>query len=263
MLGVGMFATTLMAALIGIVVLAALQNRSAAPANGIFSDHKSGTVFLFDGDTLMDASPSGRALLSASPVRGGPMIRLMAYLQPRFPDLEKRIIGLSGAGQVTLASEGAANGPLVVHAELRGGITRISLADPKSERSTPGADLITQRAVAEELAQMRAIAAQAPMMIWRELAVGDVVWANSAYIAYVTEKYLPEQDLTWPLPRIFERTATAQGAAGQRQKIEGEKGGVHWFDLISQAEGDGRLVFALPSTPLFRPNVRCVISCKP
>ena len=141
-LGVGLFATTMLAALIGIVVLAALQSRSAAPANGIFSDHKSGTVFLFDGDTLMDASPAGRALLSASAVRGGPMIRLMAYLQPRFPDLEKRIIGLSGAGHVSLASEGDTAAPLVVHAELRGGITRISLADPKADRATPGADLI-------------------------------------------------------------------------------------------------------------------------
>ena len=245
-LGVGLFATTMLAALIGIVVLAALQSRSAVPANGIFSDHKSGTVFLFDGDTLMDASPAGRALLSASAVRGGPMIRLMAYLQPRFPDLEKRIIGLSGAGHVSLASEGDTAAPLVVHAELRGGITRITLADPKADRSPPGADMITQRAVAEELAQMRAIAAQAPMMIWRELADGDVVWANLAYITHVTEKHLPDQDLTWPLPRLFDRTASAQGATGQRQRIEDAKGGFHWFDLISQPEGDGRLVFALP-----------------
>ena len=245
-LTVGLFATTIVASLLGIVILAILQNRSALSTTGIFSDEKTGTVFLFDGDTLIDASPSGRALLSASAIRGGPMTRLMAYLQPRFPELETRLIALSGTGRLTLASQGEGVAPMVIHAELRGGITRISLADPKTERAAPGADLITQRAVAEELAQMRAIAAQAPMMIWRELADGDVVWANSAYITYVTEKYLPEQDLTWPLPRIFKRTASSQGAAGQRQKIEGAKGGINWFDLISQAEGDGRLVFALP-----------------
>ena len=245
-LGVGLFATAIVAALVGIMVLAAMQGRAAAPINGIFSDSKSGTVFLFDGDTLIDASPSGRALLSTSAIRGGPMTRLMAYLQPHFPELEKRIIGLSGAGLVTLASQDDTRAPLVVHAELRGGITRITLADPKTDKSAPGADLITQRAIAEELDQMRTIAAQAPMMIWRELADGDVVWANAAYILHVTEKYLPDQDLCWPLPRLFERTASAQGAVGQRQRIEDAKGAFHWFDLISQAEGDGRLVFALP-----------------
>jgi PAS domain-containing protein len=245
-LGVGLFAATVVAALLGIVILAIIQGRAAVPGSSIFSDDKSGAVFLFDADTLIDASPSARALLSASAVRGGPMTRLMAYLQPRFPDFEPRLIALSGTGRLTLASQGDGIAPLVVHAELRGGITRITLADPKTDRAAPGADLITQRAVAEELVQLRAVAAQAPMMIWRELADGDVVWANSAYIAYVTEKHLPEQDLTWPLLRIFERTASAQGATGQRQKIEGAKGGALWFDLISMAEGDGRLVFALP-----------------
>ena len=245
-LGIGLFATAIVAALLGIMVLAAMQGRAAAPINGIFSDSKSGTVFLFDGDTLIDASPSGRALLSTSAIRGGPMTRLMAYLQPHFPELEKRIIGLSGAGLVTLASQDDTRAPLVVHAELRGGITRITLADPKTDKSAPGADFITQRAIAEELDQMRTIAAQAPMMIWRELADGDVVWANAAYILHVTEKYLPDQDLCWPLPRLFERLASAQGAVGQRQRIEDAKGAFHWFDLISQAEGDGRLVFALP-----------------
>ena len=216
MLGVGLFATAIVAALVGIVVLAAMQGRATAPINSIFTDSKSGTVFLFDGDTLIDASPAGRALLSASAIRGGPMTRLMAYLQPHFPDLEARIIGLSGAGLVTLASQDNTRVPLVVHAELRGGITRITLADPKSDRAAPGADLITQRAVAEELVQMRAIAAQAPMMIWRELADGDVVWANAAYILHVTEKYLPEQDLTWPLPRLFERTARSSSVPAPR-----------------------------------------------
>ncbi len=245
-LGLGLFATMVLAALLGIVVLAILQGRNVAPAMGLFSHEKSGTVFLFDGDALIDATPSARALLAASAVRGGPMMRLMAYLQPRFPDLESKIIALSNLGRLTLPSTGIDAAPLVVHAELRGGITRITVAEPKSERAEAGADLITQRAVAEELDQMRAIAAQAPMMIWRELADGDVVWANAAYIAHLTEKHMPEQDLTWPLPRLFERTASAQGIAGQRQKIDGANGAGRWFDLISQAEGDGRLVFALP-----------------
>lgn len=246
-LGFGLMATAMVASLLGVVVLASIQGRASLPRGGIFSDEKGGTVFLFDGDSLIDASPSGRALLSASAVRGGPMIRLMAYLQPRFPDLEKRLIALSGAGRMTLASDCEKLSPMVVHAELRGGITRVTLVDPKADKTPPGADLITQRALSEELDQLRTITAQAPMMIWRELADGEVVWANAAYIARVTELLLPEQNLTWPLPRLFERTASAQGVAGQRQKIRGDKGAGHWFELIGQAEGDSRLMFALPT----------------
>ncbi len=245
-LGLGLIATAIVAALLGIVILATMQGRNTAAGNSIFSGDKAGTVFLFDGDALIDASPSGRALLSASAARGGPMIRLMAYLQPRFPDLETRLIALSGDGRLTLASEGHGATPLVVHAELRGGVTRITLADPKTDRTAPGADLITQRALTEELDQMRAIAAQAPMMIWRELADGDVVWANATYTAHVSKKLSPDQTLAWPLPRIFERTASAQGIAGQRQRIDGPNDTSRWFDLISQTEGDGRLIFAIP-----------------
>jgi PAS domain-containing protein len=245
-LGLGLIATAVVAALLGIVILAIMHGRSAASSNSIFSGEKTGTVFLFDGETLIDASPSGRALLSASAERGGPMVRLMAYLQPRFPDLEARLIALSGDGRLTVASEGKGTAPLVVHAELRGGVTRITLADPKTDRTSHGADLITQRALAEELDQMRAIAAQAPMMIWRELADGDVVWANAVYTAHVTKKLPSGQTLAWPLPRIFERTASAQGIAGQRQRIDGPHDTSRWFDLISQTEGDGRLVFAIP-----------------
>jgi PAS domain-containing protein len=245
--GFGLVATACLSALLGIVILSMFQARSTVAGAGIFSHDGAGTVFLFDGDALIDASPSARALLSASSARGGPMIRLMSYLQPRFPDLENRLISLSGAGRLTLASQCDTLSPLLIHAELRGGITRITIADPKTEKSAPVTDLITQHAISEELDQMRAIAAHAPMMIWREMADGDVIWANAAYVAFVTERLLPETDLTWPLPRIFERTASSQGVTGQRQRIDGVNGASRWFDLISQADGEGRLVFALPT----------------
>jgi PAS domain-containing protein len=246
LLGVGLVATAVLAALLGVVVLAAIQGRATDHRKSIFTDEKSGTVFLFDGDTLIDASPSGRALLSASSVRGGPMIRLMAYLQPRFPDLERRLIALAGVGRFSLASEGDSPSPLLVHAELRGGITRITIADAKTDKSATGADLLTQRAMAEELDQMREITALVPLMIWREMADGDVVWANSAYMTHLAKTLVSDQELTWPLPRIFDRTASAQGVAGQRQRIDGANGASHWFELTSQAEGAGRVVFAQP-----------------
>ena len=48
-LGLGLVATAIVAALLGIVVLAALQGRTTQMRSGIFTDEASGTVFLFDG----------------------------------------------------------------------------------------------------------------------------------------------------------------------------------------------------------------------
>jgi PAS domain-containing protein len=246
MLTVGLVSTAMVAALLGVVILAAMQRRSPVSKHSIFQDDQSGTVFLFDGDTLIDASPMARALLSASSIRGGPLIRLMSYLQPRFPDLEKRIIDLATVGRFTIASPDDGGSPLVIHAELRGGVTRICIADPKNDKSAPGMDLITQRAMMEELDQMRAVIAQSPIMIWRELEDGDIVWANTVYIKYLSEKLPAEEDLTWPLPRIFERTASSQGMTGQRQCVDGPNATRRWFDLVSKPEGDGRVVYAQP-----------------
>ena len=243
-IGVGLVATAILAALLGVVVLAAIEGRASVNTGNIFTDEKTGTVFLFDGDTLIDASPSGRALLAASSVRGGSMIRLMAYLQPRFPDFEQRLIALAGLGRFSLASEDETKAPVLVHVELRGGMTRITVADAKKDTTAPGADLVTQQAMSEELDQMRAITSQVPLMIWRELSDGDIVWANSAYMMHLARTLLNDRELTWPLPRIFERTASAQGVAGQRQQIDGVNETRLWFELTSQPEGAGRVVFA-------------------
>ena len=60
-LGLGLIATAIVAALLGIVILATMQGRNTAAGNSIFSGDKVGTVFLFDGDALIDA-------LSATPL---------------------------------------------------------------------------------------------------------------------------------------------------------------------------------------------------
>lgn len=247
MLGFWMVGIAVLAALGGLLMLSAWQTRANTAHCGIFSAESDGTSFLFDGEMLIDATPCARALLSLSQAKGSPWLRLLAHLAPQFPDLEAKFARLSGDGRMTLITPDDTAQALMLRAELRGGLTRITLLDPAEESRVPGLDPLTQRAVQAELDQLRSTISQAPFLVWRESGEGDVTWANAAYLAKATQQLEPGLEITWPLPRLFERTATMQVAEGQRQALAQPEGAAHWYDLIGFAEGEGRLLFAVPA----------------
>lgn len=244
--GFGLGVTAILAALGGILLITALQAPSLAPRNSIFDDRQKGTLFLFDGEVLVDCTPGGRAVLAASPAQGSPWIKLLAHLGSIFPGVDDHLSRLPNEGMITLASEEAVGHPFLLQAEQRGGLTRITLIDPEVDAGIrQGQDPLAHRAMTEELTFLRSMLAQAPILAWRERADGDVIWANTAYLLRATDFLPPGQDLAWPLPKLFDRTAIGQAAEGQRQKLRFPDGTVSWFDLISVADGEGRRVYAL------------------
>ncbi len=245
-LAAGIVFTSVLAAAGGILVLTALPARSARPPGSIFGQMANGAVFLFDGEFLVDSTPGARALLAGSHIRGGPWIKLKAYLTPHFPDLEDRVKRLARDGSFTLTSTPDVGPPLVLQGEQRGGLVRLVLIDLEHDDRVPGPDPIAQRAQNEELDLLRQTMAKAPILVWRERQDSEVIWANAAYLLRAGRELPPGQDLTWPLPRLFGRTASMQGASGQRQKLELAGGGTAWFDMVSFVEGTGRLLFAVP-----------------
>lgn len=239
----GMVATGFVAAGLGLLLLSALTGRRAAPIAGLFTEASGASTFLFDGETLVDATPGARAILRHSPLRSGPAwTRLMAWLTPRFPAAAEAILRLPAEGRAVL------HGPdgETLLAELRGGLTRLTLT--QADQQGAGLEPMADRAQHEELTLLRDIVAAAPLAIWREDAAGAVVWGNAGYLDLALRHLPPGSELDWPLPRLFERVASTQGARSQRQKLT-ESGGAEtrWFDLIGFAEGEGRLLFALPA----------------
>lgn len=246
-LGFGLVLTATLAAIGGILLLMVLGSRDQRPRQSIFSGvgGGGGTVLIFDGEVLVDSSPGARSLLAGTQTRGGPWAKLMTYLAPHFPDLEAFLLRLPQEGALTLTSNAAE--PLLLHAEHLGGLTRLTLVDPDQDDRMPGIDPLAQRAQNEELDLLRQTIAKAPALIWRERADGQVTWANAAYLLRAGEVLAAGQELVWPLHRLFDRTASAQGARGQRQKLTLGDGRVFWYDLIGVDEADGRLVYALPA----------------
>ena len=247
-LALGLALTAILAAVGGVLLLLLLSERSQRRGRSIFAQagNSSGTVLLFDGDLLIDSSPGARALLAANHVRGGPWVKLMSYLAPHFPDLESQLLRLPHEGAMTLTSQATAE-PLLLHAEHLGGLTRLTLVDPDHDDRMPRIDPMAQRAQNEELDLLRRTIAKAPALIWRERADGEVIWANAAYLLRAGETLAPGQELSWPLQRLFGKTASSQGARGQRQKLTLADGRDCWYDLSGSDEGGGRLVFALPA----------------
>lgn len=234
--------TSILAAVFGAFLLAALQSNSSRQRGAIFSDTQGGTTFLFDGETLIDATPAARALLTLVGLNGPPWTRLLTYLAPRFPDFEAQLLRLQHEGQLTLATAADSGSALLLKAEARGGLTRISLLDPDEQVAGPGQDLLTEKAVQDELAQLRQVMARISAPIWREAPGGEVIWANAAYLNHAVDRLEPGQDLTWPLPRLFDRLAILQGASGQRLRLTQAGKADNWFD-VTRHETESSMLF--------------------
>lgn len=242
-----MLASALAAAGIGLVALWLLPVPAATAGKSVFIDHDAAPTFLFDGEVLIDSTSDARALLAVSPVKAGPWPRLMAYLAPRFADLEAQLKRLPAEGAITL-STGKVGMPLLLSAENNGGLTRISLIDATNAPQGSTSDPLSQHAMLEELSVLRDTVAAAPILVWRENPQGEVVWANAAYMLHAFSVLEDGRNLGWPLPRLFDRNAAVQGAKNQRQCLTRPRGEPPlWFDLASRPEAGGLLLFATPA----------------
>ncbi len=242
-MGLSLGLTAFAAALAGVGVLALLSRGSHRPRGTLFADGPAGTVFLFDGETLLDASPGARALLAAAPVRGTAWQRLMAFLAPRFPGFDLRIANLPVEGRFIInGGGGAAHSSLTLMAEWRSGLARISLTDVAVDGAPNLVDPLTQRAMDEELALLRGTVALAPLPIWLENAEGEVIWANSTYLSLATQRLGPEQELAWPLPSLM----AVKGHDRQRVQLDTPGKRPLWFEATVKPASDGRMIFAQP-----------------
>lgn len=253
-LGLELTTTAVISALLGVLVLVFFQPRGSKENETIFADRAGETSFLFDGEFLVDATPGARALLSLNQLKGSPWSRLLTYLGPRFPGVENDIARLPSEGCITLTSAAEGEASMMLRAEYRGGLTRIVLLDAEEQSTRPNDDALTHRAIRDELQMLRRILTLAPMPIWREDQAGDVIWANATYLMRATHHLEPGQELSWPLPRLFERANGEQGAptaVGRRQRLSNpDGGGDDWFELAANDDGNDRLVFGLPANAL-------------
>jgi PAS domain-containing protein len=241
LIGVGM----LMAAL-GLMIATLWNTQGAGPQTESLVLRSEGPVFLFDGDVLVDCNASARAVLSRSITRGGDWQRLLAFLAKHFENIDEKLSQLPRLGALAEVAESSSGKAMLMQAELSGGLTKIALIDPDLAEGPGVALAMSHRALETEVQDLRHAIASAPVLMWRESQSGEITWANNAYVLLASAAQSSSRELTWPLPRLFERAATLQSAQGQRQSVAVGAGKTVWFDLTTQAEDTGMLCFASP-----------------
>lgn len=235
-----LFALCLGAATLALGLVAYLERRTDRGRGGLFAETGAGTVFLFDGDVLLDASANGRALLSASRVEGAAWHRFMAYAAPRFPGLQGQMDRLADLGRFSMTSPGAEG--LTLLAEWRGGLRRVTLLEPHLETSGRLVDSLAQKAQDDELATLREITDASPHPIWRESDDGTVTWANGAYVALVMRMATGGAAVGWPLPRLLDLRDA------RRLPLHlPDSGEPLWFDCTAVDTAGSRIIFAFPA----------------
>lgn len=247
--------TSVGAAVVALLVVWLLVGRDRRRASG--DSGRSAldeAVFLFDDETLVDATAPARDLLEASPLGGSDWGRFAAFAGPRFPDFAKRLATLAADGQIEMTeAEGPEAERLRLIAENVNGLARITLIDPAAEGRGMRVDSLSHRALEDELEMMRTTLDRAPSLIWRSDASGAVTWANRAYLLRTGAFEAAEDGFSWPLPQLFALPAggSADDAPRRVQLASGDDG-ANWFDCQSFALDGGSLHFALPADATVR-----------
>ena len=211
------------------------------------------TVFLFEQERLVDATPEARALLRCGPARLGEWRRMIALLEPRFPGFRFALDTLSDDQTFRLTAE---DGIAEVEAEWLGGLTRIALTDRPEDGAVGTMDEFGLRALTTEVESLRSVLDGAPMLVWKVDADDTVSWANAAYLE-LAQRQAPEGTAVgWPLPRVFDaRAETAILSGDQPARISltlPDARNALWFDAFVEAKGREQVVYALPAGQLVR-----------
>lgn len=230
-------------AMLAMLVMARLADGGRELAPSVFADGQAPTVFLFDDEDLVDATPGARQLLGLTPREGSAWSRLVQVLLPRFPTLGEDMAQLVDRGTLSVTS---ADGRSRIEAEWRQGLARLTLIDVARQDTRVPIDRLTLDALEGELETLRGIAAEVPYLTWKESADGHVVWANAAYLA-ASDRLMPDAVLpVWP-PRQLFPPAGAGREDGRLSLDLPEGAGKAWFDMAERRMQDGVLRVALPA----------------
>lgn len=210
-------------------------------------------IFLFRGDTLVDATPPARTLLDRIGGSDQPMAQLMRWSGPRFPEAQEMLGCIDQLGRIDIQGPtGRGSATLCFVAEkLDSDLLRITINDPQAENAGIVVDSMSQQAMEEELDLLRRSLDQTPMLVWRQDGSDRVTWANAAYLRRA-EAHIGET-VGWPLPRLLDSPRPVPGAGTQTRRASLDSDGiVSWYDCHSHRFGDQVMMFALPADAAVR-----------
>jgi PAS domain-containing protein len=232
-------------AMTAVTLIAAWQLRRPLQRASIFAEDRPGTAFLFHGETLLDATADALTLLpDEDPSRA--WSALLGKLGPIFPGLAAEVGVLRRKGKLALTSAPEVHPPVVLRGESMQGLVRLTLEPARGATRGDGGDVATQAALLQELHTQRAMLTRSPVLMWKDAPDGSVIWANHAYLVRAIELLPEDEELSWPLPRLF---AIPEGPGNYpvRSKLT-RSDGVDWFDITRVPDGNEALNYAISAS---------------
>lgn len=241
----GAAAFALLGALVVVLVLGRWTGLAARPHPGART-----AVFLFRGQSLVEASPVARRFLRGRGRGGAELGALLGLLSRDFgPDLAQRIAALAPGDRFL---QPGAGGTLEVEEE-EGSLRLVLRLEEEAEARLDRLSLVAAR---EELTLLRGIAEDAPQPIWTLDAAGGLSWANAAYLELADRIGGPPSAAggpgaglraAWPAEPLFAPPADLPEGAVRQERLPLRAPGRDeplWFDVTSVRRGAGTLNFA-------------------
>ncbi|WP_210530865.1 PAS-domain containing protein [Rubellimicrobium arenae] len=208
-------------------------------------------IFLFEGGTLVDATPAARQLLRGKRRADSDLSRLADVVGGRFGTvLTHRLSELRANGRLILTS---IDGLETLEAEEENGLLRLTLRTDC--RSVGSVDRLSVDALEAELLLLRGLAEDAPLPIWTQDSQDQLSWANRAYLELSDRNRVAPDDPAqaeggrsfWPAAPLFEPPRDLnEGECRQRRLSLPRPVGESpvWYEVTSVRRGEGSLHFA-------------------
>ncbi len=238
------------------VILGHFGASSRTGTGALLTRHDKEIALLFEGEDLVDASGAAQDLLEAGPGELSDWDRFIAFLRPRFPDLDGVTPAGAPMGQRRYRATGDGGLELVV--DRWDGLSRWILRGLEGANAENWLDHIRVSALETEATTMRSVAEDSPGLIWIDGPDGAIRWTNRAYVALADQIDGPSGDGSrpWPPRRLFDHFA--QDAAGTATEIaklplSGTSGpDARWYEVTSVRRDSETIHFAHECTAVVR-----------
>lgn len=237
-----------------LMIVSLLDRRRVSSLRGVSAEERDAIVFVFENETLIDATPAARQFMESAPVRGTSWAHLAGLLQPRFPKINEWIGDLAAAGELEVPSNDSSN---ILRAEWHDGLARISLSPIDQSSDIVPMDQHSLHAMSHELESLRANAEHMPFPVWREDPSGVITWCNRAYLELVDAAEGNPETHPWPPRKVFDLSEMPEPEVleerGQKYRatftpFESETR--HWFEIVEHRMADCSLYSAMSADKL-------------
>lgn len=226
------------------------NSTSLVTARTLMREADGAITFLFDDETLINASPLARNIMEHRQAEQSDWEAFLSLLSARFPDLRSQLANLAQIEKLSIKPDDGHSS--WIEAEYWNGLARITVIQDQ-EHPDDTIDSLTANAIEHELETLRSIGEDSPQLIWKQDSEGVITWANKSYfeLSELLFPVTPDNALPWPPRSIFVDTATPAGNAPvidlHRVDIDQAEKPI-WFEVTSLKRGNNTIHFAIDAT---------------